>query len=197
MTMKLTEGPVALLIIDVQKGLELPRLGERNNPRAEANMASLLDAWRARQQPVIHIRHCSTEADSPLRPELPGNAFKNEALPLAGEAVFDKSVNSAFVGTGLERHLREAGITRLVIVGLTTDHCVSASTRSASDLGFDVTLISDATAAFERVGYDGRHYSGDEIHRVNLVSLDGEFCQVRSSAEILAKLAGNTEPANG
>jgi nicotinamidase-related amidase len=107
--------------------------------------------------------------------------------------VFEKTVNSAFVGTGLEQHLREAGIERLVIVGLTTDHCVSASTRSASDLGFDVTLISDATAAFERNGYDGRHYSGDEIHRVNLVSLDGEFCRVRSSAEILDKLAGNAE----
>jgi len=197
MTVEPTKGPVALLIIDVQKGLALPRLGERNNPQAEVNMASLLDAWRARQQPVIHIRHCSTEADSPLRPELPGNAFKDEVLPLAGEAVFDKSVNSAFVGTGLERHLREAGITQLVILGLTTDHCVSASTRSASDLGFDVTLVSDATAAFERIGYDGKHYCGDEIHRVNLVSLAGEFCQVRSSAEILAKLAGNTEPANG
>jgi nicotinamidase-related amidase len=188
-----TDGPVALLIIDVQQGLALPGLGERNNPQAEANMQSLLAAWRARQQPVVHIRHCSTEADSPLRPELPGNAFKNEVQPLAGEVVFEKSVNSAFVGTGLERHLRQAGIRQLVIVGLTTDHCVSASTRSASDLGFDVTLISDATAAFERVGYDGRHYSGDEIHRVNLVSLDNEFCRVRSTAEILDKLPGNTE----
>ena len=193
MTQEFTGDPVALLIIDVQKGLALPALGERNNPQAEANMVSLLDAWRARQQPVIHIRHCSTEANSPLRPELPGNAFKDEVLPLPGEIVFDKSVNSAFVGTGLELHLRQAGITGLVIVGLTTDHCVSASTRSASDLGFDVVLAADASAAFERVGYDGRHYSGDEIHRVNLVSLDGEFCRVHSTAEILDKLAGNTE----
>jgi len=193
MTGEISDGAVALLVIDVQKGLALPRLGERNNPQAEANMASLLATWRVRRQPVIHVRHCSTEADSPLRPELPGNAFKSEVLPLAGEAVFEKSVNSAFVGTGLEPHLRQAGIKQLVIVGLTTDHCVSASTRSASDLGFDVTLISDATAAFERVGYDGRHYSGDEIHRVNLVSLDGEFCRVRSTAEILDKLPGNAE----
>jgi nicotinamidase-related amidase len=193
MTVESSDGPLALLIIDVQKGLALERLGERNNPQAESNMASLLAAWRANRQPVIHIRHCSTEADSPLRPGLPGNAFKDEVLPLAGEAVFEKAVNSAFVGTGLERHLRRAGITRLVIVGLTTDHCVSASTRSASDLGFDVALISDATAAFERVGYDGRHYSGDEIHRVNLVSLDGEFCQVLRTAEILDRLADNAE----
>ena len=178
----------ALLLVDVQQGLDTPALGERNNPQAEANIARLLHEWRARDAPIVHIRHCSTEAESPLRPELPGNAFKPVVQPLPGETVFDKSVNSAFIGTDLERHLRTANISRLVIVGLTTDHCVSATTRMASDLGFDVTLISDATAAFERVGFDGVHYSGDEIHRVNLVSLDGEFCRVLSTAEITAKL---------
>jgi len=178
----------ALLVIDVQKGLEDAALGRRNNPRAEHNMAALLAAWRARQWPVVHIRHCSTEPASPLRPELPGNAFKDMVAPLADETVFEKTVNSAFIGTGLERHLRMAGISRLVVIGLTTDHCVSASTRMASDLGFDVVLASDATAAFERDGYDGRHYSGEQIHRVNLVSLDGEFCRVHSTSEILATI---------
>jgi nicotinamidase-related amidase len=179
----------ALLIIDVQHGLDQPSLGQRNNPLAEANMGVLLAAWRERRAPVIHVRHCSTEADSPLRPELPGNAFKDEVRPLPGEPVFSKTVNSAFIGTDLEAWLRAAAISQLVIVGLTTDHCVSSSTRMASDLGFDVTLVSDATAAFERVGCDGTHYSADEIHRVNLVSLDGEFCRVRSTAEITANIA--------
>jgi nicotinamidase-related amidase len=118
-----------------------------------------------------------------------GNAFKHEVQPLADEQVFRKTVNSAFIGTGLEHFLHHRDISQLVIVGLTTDHCVSASTRTASDLGFDVTLISDATAAFERNGYDGVHYSGDEIHRINLVSLDGEFCRIRSTAEILDKMS--------
>lgn len=59
----------------------------------------------------------------------------------------------------------------------------------ASDLGFDVTLVTDATAAFERKGYDGIHYSADEIHRVNLVSLDGEFCRLRSTAQLLESLS--------
>jgi nicotinamidase-related amidase len=187
-------GTTALLIVDVQKGLAQPSLGQRNNPRAETQMASLLAAWREQQAPVIHIRHCSTEADSPLRPELPGNAFKEEVLPAAGEKVFEKTVNSAFIGTGLEKYLRGAGISRLVVVGLTTDHCVSATTRMASDLGFDVTLVSDATAAFERTGYDGIHYSAEDIHRVNLVSLDGEFCAVRSTADILGEII---QPATG
>ena len=178
----------ALLIIDVQKGLAEAALGQRNNPDAETNMARLLDAWRKHQWPIIHIRHCSVEPDSPLRPELPGNAYKDEVRPLPGEKEFTKTVNSAFIGTGLEQHLRANGISALVIIGLTTDHCVSASTRMASDLGFDVTLVTDATAAFERSGYDGRHYPGDEIHRVNLVSLDGEFCHLSNTRQLLDTL---------
>ena len=188
MTSVTNPGKTALLIVDVQKGLDEPSLGLRNNPGAEANMASLLAAWRELQRPVIHIRHCSLEPNSPLRPELPGNAFKAEVQPLPGEKEFNKQVNSAFIGTGLEQHLLESGISDLVIMGLTTDHCVSATTRMASDLGFDVTLINDATAAFERVGYDGVHYSAEDIHRFNLVSLDGEFCVLRSTAEVLDEI---------
>jgi nicotinamidase-related amidase len=179
---------LALLVIDVQQGLASPSLGQRNNPQAESNMTRLLIAWRARGWPVIHIQHCSNEPNSSLRPELPGNAFKPEAQPMTGERVFRKTVNSAFIGTGLEQYLHDSNISQLVIIGLTTDHCVSASTRMASDLGFAVTLISDATAAFERTGYDGIHYSGEEIHRVNLVSLDGEFCRVRSTDQMLDKI---------
>jgi nicotinamidase-related amidase len=178
----------ALLIVDVQQGLDEPSLGKRNNPQAETCMAALLQSWRERRAPVLHVRHRSTEAGSPLRPELPGNAFKAEVKPRADEAVFSKTVNSAFIGAGLEDYLREAQITQLVIVGLTTDHCVSATTRMASNLGFDVTLVSDATAAFGRDGFDGKYYSADGIHRVNLVSLDGKFCRVVSTAEITGNM---------
>ena len=178
-----------LLVIDVQKGLDDPSLGKRNNPDAESNIALLLSKCRKHELPIIHIRHCSVEPNSPLHPELPGNEFKEEAQPLPGETQFSKSVNSAFIGTGLEEYLQEHDISSLVIVGLTTDHCVSASTRMAADLGFNVTLVSDATAAFEREGYDGVLYSADDMHKVNLVSLDGEFCIVRSTQEVLKEIA--------
>ena len=175
----------ALLIIDVQKGLDDPRLGQRNNPFAETNIAKLLTIWREQDLPIIHIQHCSVEPDSPLRPELPGNDFKDEAMPLPGEPVFTKNVNSAFVGTGLEGYLRGENIDHLIIVGLTTDHCVSASTRMASDLGFDVSLMADATATHERTGYDGTLYTADEMHQINLASLNGEFCRVIEMDDIL------------
>jgi len=56
-------------------------------------------------------------------------------------------------------------------------------------LGFDVTLVADATATHERTGYDGVLYSAEEIHKINLVSLAGEFCIVRSTEEVLRETA--------
>jgi nicotinamidase-related amidase len=94
-------------------------------------------------------------------------------------------VNSAFIGTGLEEYLNENGLDSLVIVGLTTDHCVSTSTRMAGNLGFDVTLVSDATATFDRKDASGEHISAEDMHRVNLASLNGEFCIVKTTDEVL------------
>jgi nicotinamidase-related amidase len=175
----------ALLLIDVQQGLDDPRYGARNNPDAEQRIADLLAAWRAVGRPVIHVQHLSLSPQSPLRAEAPGHAFKPEALPLAGEPVFHKHVNSAFIGTGLEAHLRATGIEALVMVGITTDHCVSSTARMAANLGFTVTVVEDATATFERRGPDGTHYSAELMHRAALASLHGEFATVQSAQEIL------------
>ena len=175
----------ALLLIDVQQGLDDPRWGARNNPEAEQRIAELLAAWRATDRPVIHIQHLSREPESPLREDAPGHAFKVEALPIPGEPVFRKQVNSAFIGTDLETHLRARGIGTLVVAGITTDHCVSSTARMAANLGFRVTVIEDATATFERRGPDGIHYSAEVMHRVALASLHGEFATIRSTREVL------------
>ena len=175
----------ALLLIDVQKGFDSPCWGKRNNLSAEDNIAKLLSIWRKRGYPIIHIQHCSTNPDSPLASEQSGNEFKKEAQPLADEKQFPKTVNSAFIGTALEDHLQKNNIFSLVIVGLTTDHCVSTTTRMAANLGFNVILVSDATATFERMGHDGNEYSADEIHKTGLASLNGEFCVIRSTDEVL------------
>jgi nicotinamidase-related amidase len=175
----MARSSTALLVIDVQQGLSHPRYGARNNPEAERHIAELLAAWRSIGSPVIHVQHMSRNPESPLRPGLPGNAFKEEAVPVAGEPVFRKDVNSAFIGTNLEAYLRNAGIDDLVMVGLTTDHCVSTTARMAANLGFNVTLVEDATATFERVGHDGERYTAEQVQRLAPASLHGEFASVR------------------
>jgi nicotinamidase-related amidase len=179
----------ALIVIDVQQGLDEPVWGTRNNPDAEANIARLLAAWRSAGAPIYHVHHNSVRPTSPLRPGQPGNAFKPEALPLAGEPVFEKTVNSAFIGTGLEQRLRDDGIERVVIAGLTTNHCVESSARMAANLGFDTWVVSDATATHDRTGPDGVHYSAETIHGVSLASLHGEFATVVDTAAVVGQIA--------
>ncbi len=177
----------ALLLIDVQQGFDDPRWGERNNPDAERNIAALLMAWRQTHRPVIHVQHMSQEPDSPLRPDRPGNAFKPETVPRPGEPIFQKTVNSAFIGTALEAHLRARQIDTVVLVGITTDHCVSTTTRMAANLGFTAIVVSDGTATFERTGPDGEHHSAEQMHRLALASLHGEFATVRRTNDVLAE----------
>ena len=178
----------ALLVVDVQMGIDDLFDTPRNNPQAEQNVASLIEVWRNRGMEVVHVKHNSTSPDSPLRPELPGNQFKPEALPLATEKLFEKTVNSAFIGTGLQEYLISKEIQNLVIIGLTTDHCISTTTRMAGNLGFNVFLVSDATATFGRTGENGSAYTAEQIHEVNLLSLDGEFCTVVSTEKVLEGL---------
>lgn len=174
------------MLIDVQKGFAEPVWGSRNNPQAEQNIARLLRAWRDNGYPVIHIKHNSTSPGSPLYPGKPGNDFMDAVAPREGEARFTKSANSAFIGTALEQWLHDQGISRLVIAGLTTDHCVSTTTRMAGNLGFNVVLVSDATATFDRTGPDGEHFTADQMHRAELASLHGEFCTVKGTADVLS-----------
>jgi len=181
MNYKITSN-TALLIIDVQQGFDDPKWGQRNNPDAEDNISRLLCFWRKEKRPVIHIQHCSVESTSPLRSNQPGIEFKQEAMPIKGEQIFKKSVNSAFIGTELESYLRGNNIEEIVIVGLTTDHCVSTTTRMAGNLGFKVFLVSDATATFDRQGPDGKKYTAKDISAVHLASLHGEFGNVVSTA---------------
>jgi nicotinamidase-related amidase len=104
---------------------------------------------------------------------------------VGGEALFRKTVDSAFIGTDLAKHLERSSIDSLVVVGLTTEHCVSTSVRMAANLGFKVTLVPDATAAFEHHGADGMLYSADVVHNINLASLNGEFRALATTGGLL------------
>lgn len=177
----------ALIVIDVQKGFDDPKWGERNNLNAEANISRLINLWRNEKRPVIHVQHCSIEAGSPLQPDQPGVEFKPEVMPLKGEQIFKKTVNSAFIGTALESYLRNNDIDHIVLVGLTTDHCVSTTTRMAGNLGFKVLLVGDATATFNRQGPDGEEYTAEDIFSIHLASLHGEFCEVITTCSLISR----------
>jgi len=178
----------ALILIDMQKGFDQAYWGSRNNPSLEQNVSRLLAAFRRAGLTVIHVRHDSTESQSPLRPGQVGNDFKDEVKPLAGEHLESKNVNSAFIGTGLEHYLRSHNLTTLVLCGLTSDHCVSTTTRMAANLGFTAILPEDCLATFNRTGVDGRAWSAQDIHDSSMASLNGEFALVVKAEQVIAAL---------
>ena len=170
----------ALLLVDIQKGFDNIEYwgGQRNNPDAEGNMSHILQLWRANDLPIFHIQHCSSNPGSILHETNPGNAFKDQVKPIGSEPIIKKKVNSAFIGTDLKERLNRLDIIKLVIVGLTTDHCISTTTRMAGNFGFDTFLVSDATATFNKKGIGGEDYSAELIHATALASLNNEFATI-------------------
>jgi len=178
----------ALLVIDVQRAIDDPvwsKEGPRNNPDAERKIARLLEHWRASARPIFHVRHDSVKPGSPYRPDWPGNAFKAEARPLDGEPIIPKTTNNAFIGTGLEQRLRGAGIDALVIAGVITNNSIEATVRMAGNLGFNTYLVEDATFTFARRDYRGVLRSADEVHAMSLANMDGEYCKVVLTDDLL------------
>ena len=173
----------ALILIDIQKGFNDVAYwgGDRNNVDAEEKACELLEIWRAKKLPIFHVQHCSSNPNSILNETNPGNEFQDIVKPLEGETIIKKNVNSAFIGTNLKELIDNAKITNLVIVGLTTDHCVSTTTRMAGNFGYTVYLVSDATATFNKKGLNGEDFHAELIHQTALASLNEEFAQVVSS----------------
>ena len=143
-----------------------------------APILRLMDAFRRQGFPVVHTRETFAADLSDVQPHRlwrppggiavgdpgplgrcliagePCSALIPELKPLPEEPVFDKAGYGAFARTGLERHLRGAGIGNLVIVGLTTDCCVSTTLREALDRGFDCLTLTDCCAASTRATHE-------------------------------------------
>ncbi|CAD0220662.1 cysteine hydrolase [Chryseobacterium sp. D764] len=188
--MKLQNKKSALLLIDIQKGFldENYWGGNRNNKEAEKLSGKILQKWRSLNLPIFHIRHSSTDINSKLHESDPGFEFNENVLPQNNEPIITKNVNSAFIGTDLKEKLDLQKIDTLVILGITTNHCVSTTARMAGNFGFETYVISDATAAFDRVGIHGEKYEAELVHLMALANLSEEFATILNTEELLKKL---------
>ena len=87
-----------------------------------------------------------------------GHDIVDELAPIDGEVVIDKPGKGAFYATELQDILTEAGITQLLVTGVTTEVCVHTTTREANDRGYECLVVSDCVGSyfpeFQRIGLE-------------------------------------------
>ncbi|MBN1426437.1 cysteine hydrolase [Candidatus Fermentibacteria bacterium] len=168
----------ALLIIDMLAYFVHPAgrcflpAGRAIVPRVEA----LLECWRNRRGMVAFTRHghrgphdlgmLGRFFSDYIRADEPEAAIVDELAPLPGEYVFRKTTYDAFLGTGLEDALRQAGVTQVLVTGVLTHMCVETTARSAFCRGFEVYVPVDATASREEA-----HHMGSLLNMADAVAV--------------------------
>jgi nicotinamidase-related amidase len=182
------DGNCALILIDMQQGINHPRLGRRNNPQAESRISALLQAWRESGRPVIHVRHFSTSPDSVFWPGQSGVEYQPAFLPQGDERELSKHTPDAFCGSFLELWLRGDGIRQIAVVGVVTNNSVESTVRAGSNLGFEVVVAHDACFTFDQTDFFGTPRSAEDVHAMSLANLHGEYATVLSSADLLQQL---------
>jgi nicotinamidase-related amidase len=179
----------ALVVIDIQQfyfeGGLVPLTG---SIEAAAQARKVLEAFRARSLPVIHVRHVPTSvAIVDGEPADPQYRIRPEVQPAAGEKVISKRFANSFRDTDLLDTLRQKGVSRIVIVGMQTHMCVEAASRAATDLGFDVVVVHDACAT-RPLEFGGRTVPADMVHAGALAAIAGTYGRVLSVAELTEAL---------
>lgn len=176
----------ALIVVDVQRGFDdNVYWGPRNNPDCEANISRLLEAWREQGWPVVFVQHGSKNPSSPLAPNGKGYEFK-DVLKGEPDLLVKKSVHSAFYGEpDLHGWLQEHGITGVAICGIQTNMCCETTARQASDLGYDMIFVSDATHTFDIVTPTHKVYRAREVARYTAVTLEADFGRVMRTMDLL------------
>ena len=179
----------ALLIIDIQNdyfpGGAMELVG---SPAAGAKAGMLLQAFRQKQLPLVHIQHVSTRPGATFfLPNTRGVEIHESVAPQAGETVLQKNFPNSFRGTPLLEHLRKLQITQLVIAGMMTQMCVDSTTRAAADLGFQCLLAHDACAT-KSLSFGGATVPAENVQAAFLAALNGLFAKVQSTEEICATL---------
>ena len=183
---------VCLLVIDVQESFRRrPYFSDTGLSAYLAAQNALIRAAQASGTPIVRIFHVDG-------PDVPDNAFalaSGAVRPLDGladfeaAATFQKSRHSALVGTGLEVWLNQNGIQRLVVSGIRTEQCCETTTRHASDLGYTVDFVPEATLTFDMVQPDGRPLSAADIQSRTATVLKDRFAHICGVAEAVERLS--------
>jgi nicotinamidase-related amidase len=180
----------ALILIDIQ----LDYFGGGKNPlegslEASKLAARLLEHFRSKQLPIIHIRHIALEPDASFfQAKTPGADFHPHVTPFSSEVIIEKHAPNSFLGTGLGDILDQIKAERLVLTGMMTHMCVDATVRAASDLGFECWLAHDACATKELV-FDNHKIPARQVHSAFLAALRDGYARVMASEQILAELS--------
>jgi len=186
---RVDEGRTALVIIDIQnfyfEGGNVPLAGP-----VEASLKAkvLLERFREKGWPVVHVQHLPKDVADP-DPEIADAQYRihPNVLPLAGETLIGKHHANSFRETTLLALLREQNVRRLVVAGMQTHMCVEAATRAAADLGFDVTVIHDATAT-RPLSFGDVEIPAPQVHAAALAAMLGSYAEVASAEEWLSKV---------
>jgi nicotinamidase-related amidase len=179
----------ALLIVDIQKDYFPGGAMEVVGATAAAGQAAaLLEAFRRKLLPVIHIQHIATRPGATFfLPNTPGAEIHESVSPKPGETLFQKHFPSAFRETALLEHLRKEKISRLAIAGMMTHMCIDTTTRAAADLGFACSLAYDACAT-RALTFKGVQVPAESVQAAYLAALNGPFAKVMSASELAGDL---------
>lgn len=177
----------ALLIVDLQNDYFPGGKWTLSGADEAADQAArILAAFRAKGDPVVHIRHESREAEAAFfAPGSKGAEIHPKLANQAGEAVVTKNQVNAFRDTDLKAVLDKKGITDLVIVGAMSHMCVDAAARAASDFGYKVTVIHDACATHDQE-FNGAKVPAAQVHAAFMAGLAFGYANVISAETFLS-----------
>jgi nicotinamidase-related amidase len=181
-------GHLALVIVDMQRAMSPEYTGPRNNPDAEGCIERLLDAWRGRGLPVVHVHHRSLSPNGAFRPEHGLCDVQPRFQPGPDEHRLEKTVPDAFAHSGLEDWLLARQVRQLVVVGVSTNNSVEATVRAAACLGFEVSIPADACFTFDKTDILGVSRPAEDWHVIALSNLQGEYAAVTTTNAVLTQI---------
>ena len=174
----------ALIVVDAQESFRhRPYWTETDAPAYLAKQQALIDGAKARGIAVVQIFHVEDEGAFSF---VSGFVKVIKGLSITPDVTFHKRCHSALVGSGLDVWLVQHGIRRIIVSGIRTEQCCETTTRHASDLGYAVDYVGEATLTFPMTGRDGRHWTPAEIRARTELVLDGRFARIATVEEALA-----------